>query len=194
MNHPSFKYIAVTFGGLNKRREVIELRDLKLPETPVDCYRSWCRYDRGLYDYWKSHDRHVAGYAGPCYSDYLPIDIDNVDLDKALETCRNFLRYLENAYDVPLKSLRDYFSGFKGFSIEIPTVLFGDVQPATELPDVFKEVAKELKFDDFDLMLYKRNGLWRLPNTINSKSGLYKIPLSVNQVFDLSVDEIKGRA
>jgi hypothetical protein len=45
-----------------------------------------------------------------------------------------------------------------------------------------------------DYAVYDKVRLWRIPNTINSKSGLYKIPLSIYELFSLTIPEIQELA
>ena len=199
LKHPDFSYVSVTYGGVDKPRMVMELSDVNLPEPPVECYRTWCRYSPDYYDDWIENGKRVRGYKGQCYSDFFPVDIDSPDLERSLEVCQNFVRFLEAAHDLPLDSLRIFFSGSKGFHIEIPTSLFGDIKPSRILPYVFRAIAENLKsegsdeklgFVEVDTRIYRQNGLWRLPNSINSKRGLYKISLSVKDILCLSIQDI----
>jgi len=102
---------------------------------------------------------------------------------------------MKDTYELNLKTVRIYFSGAKGFHIEISAALFG-FEPSSELHRVFKAIAEKITPDDviIDTSIYDKMRLWRLPNTINSKSGLYKIPLLPKEVLDLSIDEIKELA
>ncbi len=52
-------------------------------------------------------------------------------------------------------------------------------------------IAKDVSIDT---AIYEHNRLWRIPNTKNRKSGLYKIPLTFDQLATLSIDQIKKLA
>jgi len=145
-------------------------------------------------DYWENQKHSVSGFSGNCIAEYFPIDVDNEDLSISLKTCHDIIGKFETNYEIPLKSLNIYFSGSKGFHIEVPTILFGDISPAKDLPYRFKKIAMKFGFSNIDLSIYKSNALWRIPNTINSKSSLYKIPLSISQLRELSIDQIKEHA
>jgi len=194
VSYQSFKYISIALGGTSKRRNVIKWDMLELPFSPIDCFRSWCKYDEEYLDYWKAHNGSVSGFAGKVDSSFIPFDIDNDELEKSHKTAKDFIGILEWVCYVPSKAISTYFSGSKGFHIEIPTILFGNIQPSSELPLQFKHIAKSFGFEDFDTKIYHRNALWRLPNTINSKTDLYKIPLTICEIRDLSIEELMVKA
>ena len=120
---------------------------------------------------------------------------------------------LENG--VPQKALFVYFSG-RGFHLEVDPRVFG-VRPSTDLHHIYRELAcciagvkrdKEkiaLEFDEkgkcikqaypaklqtLDQTIYNSDRLWRVPNTINTKSSKYKIALHVNELMGLTTHEI----
>ncbi len=101
-----------------------------------------------------------------------------------------------NKYGCPKESIRVYFSGNKGFHLEIPFEAL-DIEPIKQLNKVFEIIAKEIKslchFPSLDTAIYDAVRLWRLPNSINSKSGLFKIPLKIDEVKYPS-DKIKELA
>lgn len=191
MKYPDFKYIAITTYRTNRKRTVVDISLIKPPYKLPECYRSWCRFSDDIISYQNIHNKSLRGYDGLCYSDFLPIDIDNdTDPRKSLITCRELIEFLHQEYLVPIKSIRIYFSGSKGFHIEIPTILFGDIKPSRNLPLRFKSITKSFGFSDIDTKIYFKNGLWRLYNSVNGKSGLYKIPLSYSNLNNYSYNQI----
>ncbi len=195
MDYPKFKYVSLVTYKVRKFRLVVDTSLINEPYKLPDCYKSWCRYNDDIRKYQKAHDRSLQGYDGLCYSDFLPIDIDNKEKpERSLYRCRDLLKFLEQKYDIPIKAIRIYFSGSKGFHIEIPTILFGRIEPSRELPLIYKSIVLSFGFDDFDTKIYHINGLWRLPNSVNSKSGLYKIPLTYSDISTLTYEQICGKA
>lgn len=195
MNYPEYKYVATTVEGADNKRVIIELSKLKIEYESPDCFRTWCRYKKDIIEYQKSNKGRLSGFDSKHYSDFLPIDIDNKkNPEQSLPTCRGLIAVLDQQYELPIKSLRIYFSGSKGFHLEIPTNLFGDIEPSIELRLRFKKIVETFGIDDLDFLIYGRNWLWRLPNTINSKSGLYKIPITYNELNNLNYDKIKELA
>lgn len=190
MYHPNYKYIAAALPRIDSKRKVVPLKQFVQPTGPIECFISWCRYDIEYLNHWESNNLSVKGYQGSCYADYIPVDIDNHDLNRSLNTCQTFIKDIVHNYEVPIESLKIYFSGCKGFHVEILTSLFGNIQPAADLPYRFKKVVLSFGYDDFDLRIYKANSLLRLPNSINSKSGLYKISLTPQEINVLTFEQI----
>jgi hypothetical protein len=126
-----------------------------------------------------------------CYSDFLWFDIDSKDLVKALANTRQLVMNIEQ-HDSSLPDyLAIYFSGCKGFHVGIPAALFG-WQPSVELPRIHKLMALEIAAGvAIDTAIYESNRLWRIPNTQHGESGLYKVPLTYNQLQSWSIEQIK---
>lgn len=195
MIYPEFKYVSFPIYGITKKRIIVDLSLINYPYKLPNCYRSWCRFSSDIIQYQNAHKKSIGGYEGLCYSDFFPIDIDNKDNpEKSLQSCRELVLHLKHKYDVPIKAIRIYFSGSKGLHLEIPTILFGDIEPAVNIPGIYKNIAKSFGFDDIDTKIYFQNGLWRLPNSINSKSGLYKIPLLYMDLNTLTYEQLCNKA
>jgi len=197
----NYEYVDAALDGVRSRNNPIKISELggllKDKPKPIDCYSTYFQYKKDFYEHVKSNNS-VRGYGGPCYSKYLPIDIDSIDsndLEKALVYARSLLRHLELTFELDLKVLPIYFSGAKGFHIMIPTDLFG-IEPGNKLDEIFKNLVQELLPEgvEVDLKIYDKTRLFRLPNTIHSESGLYKIPLGLDEVFNKSIEEIKELA
>lgn len=141
----------------------------------------------------------VGGYKGPAYSPVFPVDFDDADdLAAALEDTRSFVRRMSDRFDLPPAAIWVWFSGYKGFSTELPATLFGGFgpAPAPELAARLKSLAGTLAegLPTLDTGIYERVRLWRVENTINGKSGRYKIPLAPNEVLTLDIDDILALA
>lgn len=138
----------------------------------------------------------LSGYDKEVYADCLTLDIDHKDLNVSLDTIRKFLQHLQHNYEIYPKHLRLNFSGSKGFHIRIPAELFGGFAPSTHLHLQHKDIYKKITngFDYFDKSIYKRIGLFRIPNTINKKTNLRAVPLSYDEIMKLSIEEIKQLA
>lgn len=111
----------------------------------------------------------------------LYFDIDNEEnLEAAYEDLLALVVILQ-AQGVERESFHVWFSGYKGFHLTIPFNGMG-IEPAKNLPAVYKKIALELNQllpnKSVDFTVYEQKRLWRFPNTINSKSGLYKIQLA----------------
>ena len=194
MKYPDYKYVDTAYGAINRRNHPMEINKIRLPNKPIDCYRTYFRFEKSYIDHFNKNGRSISQYQGKCISDYIPIDIDSNNLDEALRIIRDFINYLHYDFDVEFESLYIYFSGSKCFHIGIPIKLIGNIEPAEYLPLRFKKFI--LSFGDwgFDTKIYEKARLWRIENSINSKSNLFKIRLTARELFALSIDEIKELA
>jgi len=160
-----------------------------------DCYISLFDHSVNLPKYVESNDGSVAGYKGKVRFSFLAIDFDSItDLNESLTWIRELITKLVKENEVNPEHLRYYFSGNKGFHLEIPSWMIDDQhEPSAEYPDILKAMVQELT-SHADLSLYQTLRLYRINNTINSKSGLYKIELKYDEITSLSVEEIKKLA
>jgi RecA/RadA recombinase len=81
------------------------------------------------------------------------------------------------------------FSGNKGFSVELDTIHNFTPSQAKALAS---SLAKGLK--TFDTKVYNASRIFRLPYTKHPKTGLYKLPITIDQLCELDVDVIKEMA
>ena len=187
------RIVEIALDGIHNRNNFIKTGILKSillaklkKENYGECYL-------GIYEYpkdWKTSQKNVF-----MYSDTITIDIDSDDLNKALDDTRTLVEHLKNEYGIDENLIRIHFSGSKGFHVELPSVLFG-IKDSKYLPEIHKEIVKRIVPPSIqvDTKIYHRRGLLRIPNTINKKSNLYKIPLQVREMFNLTIDEIKELA
>lgn len=194
MIYREYEFVDCAFGDVRNRNHVIDHRKIVLPDPPVGCFATYCRYPESYRVHYLKNNHHVADYHGSCYADFVPIDIDNSNLHASLKTGRDFLKYLEAEFYLPLDSLDVSFSGLKGFHILLPITLLGDVKPTADLPARFKTLVKSLGNWGFDMTVYQPNRLLRLPNTIHAKTGLYKIRISTREFLHLPLKDILERA
>jgi hypothetical protein len=87
------------------------------------------------------------------------------------------------------KALQICFSGNKGFSVELET---GTIFTLSEYKNVYTNLIKDLPTADAGVTIPTQ--LVRMPFTKHPETGLYKIPLTYDQLCNLTMDEIKKRA
>jgi len=191
-----FVYVDTALGALNRRNHVRRLEDLDFKEGGAERYISHRRATSALLDWTRTHTNAngqptIEGFDGEVWDPSLPFDFDDRhDPAHALDWMRQFLDRLERE-DVPLDALRIYFSGAKGFHLEIPHTLFGGFEPSDQLHVWERIAALELMNGiPFDSAVYDKLRLWRLPNTLNAKGQRYKVQLSLAEVRGLSMAEI----
>lgn len=171
-------------------------------ETGEELYRSYYLHSEEIIEYYNTHcndkgKNTTAGYDGDIWLDTLVIDIDGADdnLEEAHQRTKEILRSIEMNYEVDLECIRVNFSGSKGFHIRIASELFGGFEPSHNLHLITKQIAETLANGlTMDVSVYKTTALMRVVNSFNAKSDLYAIPLTSNELFTLSIDEIKELA
>lgn len=120
------------------------------------------------------------------------------DLTIALQDARKVVEYWLKL-NVPAKYIQIYFSGKKGFHVVIEPEIFG-ASSRSEIHRIWHIVAnhlvKTLGLKTLDQVVYRKRGMWRVPNTLNynGEDSLYKIPLAIEDFFDISLEQIKSAA
>ena len=179
------KYIEIggKVNGVFKRNILIE--SSKKEETLkkydfTDTYSTVYSYDN------KNQD--LANIVAPLY-----IDLDINDLEKDYDKLRKdvllLIRKLRTVFHLQEDNIQIFFSGSKGYHIIIPYEVFG-IEPSKDLNDRYKLIVTELKSytitKSIDTRIYDSKRLFREPNTINTKTGLYKVYMTIDQVRDFS--------
>ena len=88
MKYPNYKYYDSAVGGWHNRNNVVY--NLKDTQGKTDTGRTYFRFNEDYRDYWESN-KSVKDYSGPCFADYIPIDIDRDSIPEAIETVQNFI-------------------------------------------------------------------------------------------------------
>lgn len=141
-------------------------------------------------------DQNTADVIAPFYID---LDIDNIEqnYNKLKRDLLLIYRQLKNKLCLQDREIDIYFSGSKGFHILINEKVLG-IEPCRNLNDLYKLVALRLKSFSItkcvDTKIYDKKRLLRIPNTINHKTGLYKVPVTINQVKDFTYEQMKEYA
>lgn len=145
----------------------------------IDVYQSIFQYDTE-----NETDIKTCDIVAPLYFD-LDTDIDSEsDYERIKTMTLRVVQYIKTKLFVPESDIGIYFSGCKGFHVIVNYRVFG-IKPLYELDQVYKAWATHLvvsnDIDYVDLSIYERRRLLRIANTINGKTGLYKVrvPLSI---------------
>ncbi|PYR33175.1 MAG: hypothetical protein DMF90_21760, partial [Acidobacteria bacterium] len=196
-----FAFVDTAIGGAYNRNHVKRIDKFNPPPGTQDCYTTCLRFTDELLSYTQSNRKtgkpSVSGYPGPALALFLPFDLDcGEDPTRALIDARRVVQHWMAQYDVPAKAIRVFFSGCKGFSVELPATLFGGFEPSVDVAERLKRLAACLGegAETLDTTIYEKLRLWRWPNTINSKTRLYKVPLTVEELLALDLTAIKRLA
>ena len=136
----------------------------------------------------------------PCYSGiYLDLDINNIEVnfEEVKEDLIVSIDVLKKDFNIPIEYQEIYFSGNKGFHITVNPFVLG-IKPDIMLHDRLKYIAFYVKsktpHKSIDIKIYDNARLFRVPNTKNYKSGLYKIPIYYDEIDTLTYRKIKEMA
>lgn len=186
------RYIEIAEGHVGNRGVVIPLDSLiehvREEKDKMELYSSYYTFDNELVEHFKVF-KTIKGFKGKYYLDRILFDIDKgVNTKKQLlENVRFFIdEELKNNWDLPEEWIRVWFSG-NGYHVVIPDI-FG-FEPSRTLPQVVKKTLTH-HFPIGD-SIYDGSRIIRVGYSYNSKSGLFKIPLSLKEIFNLSCEEIE---
>lgn len=179
---------------VNTKGELVAIdseRILSLKKTGAtsDWYTSLYYYGPDAKTHWDTNSS-MAGYKGSAHANRLLFDFDSAeDLYKAKSDAVQLLERLINEGVNVANSCKVFFSGGKGFHVEV----FVDRQYT---PEELKPICTNFAVDlaTFDKQIYNTTRLVRLVNTKHQKTGLYKIEISPDDLLNLSIDEIKEKA
>ena len=123
-------------------------------------------------------------------SNRLYFDLDKEgDLDQAKTDAVNLAKRLIDTYNIPEEAIQAFWSGKKGYALEVQ--LKNRITPE-QMRHIIHLFAKD--FTTLDTVVVDPNRIIRIPNTIHQSSNLYKIPLELWELEELSVDQIQDMA
>lgn len=167
-----------------------------------ECYTTYFLYTEDILDYLKKHGVNghpsVSGYRELMYAHYLPIDIDAKDLAYARDAAFAARQVMQDNMGIDQKAIKIYFSGNKGFHFMIDTRALA-AKPSERMHLYFAEMRRTIAEqmpaygETIDHQIKDGVRLWRLPNTRNAKSGLFKVQL-LSDELEGSVSEIRDLA
>jgi hypothetical protein len=159
---------------------------IKHPDSK-DYYSSIFIYNEEHYQTWKSSGS-VSGITD-VYTNKLIFDFDDKNnINNAKQDTISLVTRLLT-YGIKQDAIQLAFSGNKGFSVEIETT-------SKFSPKEFKTLVFSLAADlkTFDTVVNDSNRVFRVAGTKNLKSGLYKFPLTLDQLVEFSIPQIKELA
>ena len=171
--------------GLANRHHFGDVHDIeKWTGMAQDTFMSLWDYDSHVVDYVKAKGT-LSGYDGILYMpDEFILDVDGVNPKTARDKAIGLTIELDDLC-IPYQA---YFSG-TGFHIGIP----GDAFRWKPCPDLHLKVKDELKargiYEYADSSVSDKTRIIRVVNTLNSKSKLWKVPLTTTEL-NSSIEEI----
>ena len=127
------------------------------------------------------------------YGDFY-LDFDSQDFEEVREDVIMAISYLKIVFKINTdKSCTIFYSGNKGVHIIIPAKTLG-VTPDKKLNEIFKTIANAIseftKNKTLDLRIYDNKRMFRMANSIHESTNRYKIYLSVDEIKNLSHEDI----
>ena len=182
-------YIEIAQGSPRNRGSLV-LKDKLLnyidPEVPL--FRSIYLYDKIAVDYAKNNGG-LKNYFGKRGIDNVILDIDKGGSSNEHTTQKAIGMVLKlEEFDLSHKSIQCYFSG-SGYHISIPNSSWNFI-PSDNVHYVVKNTISKL-FPEVDSSIFMRTGIYRVAHTINTKTNLYKIPITVKELFDTDIDMLE---
>lgn len=195
-------YTELVVGGVVNRNNIIEIPhkksnlDLDYKEkgntNARDCYSSIYLHTIELKQYVEKYGS-VSKYKGVVYSDYLMWDFDGpIDVTKAQNDAIQLYYILSNQYNP--KNIRLFFSGNKGFHVlyRAPELEYVNPEQTEHVcKAVCSKIASGLK--TFDGSIYDKTKIFRITNSLHTKTNLYKVPLTYEELR-LPIEEIRDLA
>jgi len=212
-NADEFQWVDSAIGAMANRNHVVRWADFR-PPADQDALATVALYQSGLVDYCASHSNAngnptVAGYDGPGHIRRVYLDFDNAtDPGAALDDARRFVRDRCGQLGIAPGAIVIRFSGSKGCRVELPASLFGGFTPAIDIEIRHRRVVEMLvedqrwsrdqrdqaRYPSLDWDFYSKLRLSRVENAKHGKTGLFAIPLTVDELMTLSIAEIRELA
>lgn len=190
-----YRFAEVAIDGIKNRNRIVDINEFKLEGDRTDCHRSIFLFNEDLKFYVEKTGT-VSGYLGKHIARDLIFDFDGSDLNEVKTETARFIWHLKENYNVSMAYMQLYFSGSKGFHLTIPfEAVCANVKPSENFSKVYASIIHDLAdgFSYIDFAIYETKHLFRMPNTINSKSNLFKIPLELTEL-DENITTIKHLA
>jgi len=158
--------------------------------TKQEIFRSMFLYDESIKDH-VLETGSVSQFNGERYIDNIILDVDpqgNAQWkgDEARETVLKLIDAM-NGKGIGNEIIQVWFSG-RGFHVHIPNVYGFEPTPSLDRK-VRASIARD--FGKYVDLIYDATRLIRAGYSVNRKTGLYKVPLKIEEVANSTYDEIK---
>lgn len=155
--------------------------------------------EHGLFTTAYRYDSPVIREANMIGNLYIDFDVTDIDIDfyQIRTDAVRTISALKAIFGIEKDSIQIFFSGNKGIHFVIPAEVLG-VQPHAELNMVFKKIAEDMnklvKHQTIDTQIYDKVRLFRIPNSFHPKSGLYKVPITLEELQNSTLEDLKELA
>jgi KaiC/GvpD/RAD55 family RecA-like ATPase len=133
-------------------------------------------------------EKHTVAGIKDVVTNKLIFDFDSENVENSRKDTLEIVNRLKKR-GVNEDSIAVFFSGGKGFHVVVETNTEFTPKQAKQ-----SAIALAKGLDTFDSVVYNANRIFRLPYTKHPESGLYKIPLGLDEINELTVDQIQDIA
>lgn len=153
----------------------------------TEMYESIYLYTEDHLNYYKTHknekgNQTLAGITDN-FTDKIVFDFDSKkDKSKALVDARTLVSRLLTFIDNPAHSIRCFFSGNKGYHVEIH---FNQLLDRSDFEAILDGYTDGLK--TFDVKIKDEQRLFRFPMSQNKETRMYKIPILLDNFLDYKI-------
>ncbi|WP_232620924.1 primase C-terminal domain-containing protein [Virgibacillus salexigens] len=130
---------------------------------------------------------------GDFYLDFDYVIASEEDYLKIKEDVAKAVRYLTIILSIDISQIQFFFSGNKGIHLTVDAGVMG-LEPHQALNQIYKEIANDVerycKHETIDTRVYDDKRMFRMVNSINKKSGLYKIPITYDEFKNCNFADI----
>ena len=201
MNDESFTILQFANGKSGTRR-LFSVGTLPQVDGHSEAFTSLYRYNDSLREHQQrsKNGTSIEGYSGPCAADFAGFDFDGKDDPTLALVHARTLVTRATTLGVSRESIRCYFSGEKGIHVEIP---FASPIIGYDTPKIVENICVSLAGDPngekgilstVDAGIYSLTHIWRIPNTRHASSQRYKLPLTVGELFELEIPDMRDMA
>lgn len=169
-----------------------EVQALIEPTQPY--FQSLYYYGDEVLTHFKAQKGSIKGYKGKAFTPHITFDIDSKDLDVSKQNTIILIDWLKDQGLYNEYAAKIAFSGSKGFHLTLNTAY--EFEPK-ELKSLCMYISSQVPFIEeagfqrVDPTIYNINRQFRIVNTINDKSGLFKIEMVESELRNCTMETIK---
>jgi len=194
-----YRFLELVTGGAANRGRVVKMLDGRAPDyygksAPTDATGSAFRFGPDFAEYVRVK-KSVRGFDGPCRAPALWWDFDGPTARADARTVAE--RLLESPHFTAFPDdITVAFSGNKGYHLTIENAETRALPAGPALPATVKRLCCALAagLPSFDKAIYDKTRIFRVMNSRHGKSGLFKIPLYLSELWSLTIEQIRELA
>lgn len=151
----------------------------------TDYYESLYLYDKSHFDQFKKTNS-LSGIKDVT-TDRIVFDFDSGNLENSRKDAVELVARLLKIVNNNAAAVRIFYSGNKGFHVELH---LNSYLSRAEFSNIVDNFAGDL--DTFDTTIRDEQRIFRFPLTRHPATGRYKIPLTIDQLSELTIEQIEA--